>query len=139
MNYLLDTCVISEYARKEPNSSVLDWVARNAESDLFLSVLTIGEIMRGIERLPESHRKTVLQSWLNNDLRGRFGQRLIDIDVNVMLVWGTQVARLERARRNLPFADSLIAATALRHNLILVTRNEADFMDTGVQIINPWH
>lgn len=138
MNYLLDTNVLSEYTKARPNQAVLDWVANSAESDLFLSVLSIGEIMHGIERLADSQRKVALQSWLNDDLQVRFGQRLVVIDADVMLTWGALAARLERSGRVLPFADSLIAATALRHNLILVTRNEADFEDTGVQILNPW-
>jgi predicted nucleic acid-binding protein len=138
MNYLLDTCVISEYTKKQPASSVLEWVAGSAESELFLSVLSIGEIMRGIERLSESQRKTELQTWLNDDLRARFGNRLVVIDVDVMLAWGALTSRLEKTGRILPFADSLIAATALRHNFILATRNVSDFADTGVQIINPW-
>lgn len=138
MNYLLDTCVISEYTKKHPTSAVLDWVAGSVEGDLFLSVLSIGEIMRGIERLSESQRKTELQTWLNDDLRVRFGNRLVVIDVDVMLTWGVLTSRLEKTGRILPFADSLIAATALRHNFILATRNVSDFADTGVQIINPW-
>ena len=139
MNYLLDTCVISEYTKKRPEQSVLEWVANSVESDLRLSVLTIGEIKRGIERLSESERKTALQSWLNDDLRVRFGHRLVDIDADVMLTWGALTARLEKNGRLLPFVDSLIAATALRHNLILVTRNVSDFDGAGVQIINPWY
>ena len=139
MNYLLDTCVISEYTKKHPEQSVLEWVANCVESDLFLSVLTIGEIKRGIERLSESERKTTLQSWLNDDLQTRFGHRLVDVDADVMLTWGALMAQLEKIGRILPFANSLIAATALRHNLILVTRNVSDFDGAGVQIINPWN
>jgi len=112
-------------------------MANSEESDLYLSVLTIGEIMRGIERLSESECKTALQSWLNDDLRVRFGHRLVDIDAYIMLTWGALTARLKKNGQLLPFADSLIAATALRHNLILVTRNESDINGVGVQIINP--
>ena len=139
MNYLLDTCVISEYTKKHPVQSVLEWVANSAESDLYLSVLTIGEIKRGIERLSDSARKTALQSWLNDDLQARFGQRLVDIDVDVMLTWGALMVQVEKMGRILPFADSLIAATALRHNFILVTRNVSDFEGAGAQVINPWN
>ena len=138
MNYLLDTCVISEYTKKQPEQSVLEWVANSVESDLYLSVLTIGEIKRGIERLSASERKTALQSWLNDDLQARFGHRLVDVDADVMLTWGDMMAQLEKIGRILPFADSLIAATANRHNLILVTRNVSDFDGTGIQMINPW-
>ena len=139
MNYLLDTCVISEYTKKRPEQSVLEWVANCVESELYLSVLTIGEIKRGIERLSESERKTALQSWLNDDLQARFGHRLVAIDADVMLTWGALMAQLEKSGRILPFADSLIAATALRHNLIIVTRNVSDFDGVGVQMINPWN
>lgn len=138
MNYLLDTCVLSEYTKKQPTQRVVDWVASNSEATLFLSALSIGEIVRGVELMPESHRKAALFAWLNKDLLSRFGERLLPIDADVMLIWGSLAARLEKSGHKLPFADSLIAATALNHNLVLVTRNEADYINSGVQMINPW-
>lgn len=138
MSYLLDTCVLSEYTKKQPDPGVLAWVAGMPESELHLSVITLGEIQRGIERLADSPRKTALQTWLHDDLRLRFGPRLLPVDSEVMLGWGVLAARLEKSGRVLPFADGLIAAACMRQNLILVTRNVRDFEDTGVQIINPW-
>lgn len=98
MNYLLDTCVLSDFAR----------------------------------------RKTELLGWLNNDLLARFDRRILPLDAQTMLLWGALSARLESAVRPLPLMDALIAAVALQHNLILVTRNGGDFAPCGVQMINPW-
>lgn len=138
MNYLLDTCVLSEFTRREPEEKVIRWVDQIAEDQLFISVITIGEIQRGIERLPESRRKTELLVWMNTGLNERFAQRTISIDAATMLLWGSLTARLEKIGKPLPVMDSLIASTALQHNLILATRNLTDFSVSGVQLINPW-
>lgn len=135
MRYLLDTCVISELIAKQPNPQVGRWIDETDEERLYLSVITIGEIKRGVEKLPESHRKTRLKGWLDDDLLIRFQGRILSIDTPVMLVWGKLAARIGRS---LPAMDSLIAAIALSHNLHLVTRNEKDFAETGVEIVNPW-
>ncbi len=138
MNYLLDTCVISEFTRRQPNQSVIDWMNSVDEEKLFISVITVGEIQRSIERLPNSHRKTELLVWMNNGLLQRFSVRMIDIDAPTMFMWGSLRARLETAGQPMSLMDSLIAASALQNNLIVATRNIADFLSSGVQVINPW-
>ena len=138
MNYLLDTCVLSEFTRRQPDEKVIRWVERMDEERLYLSVITIGEIQRGVERLPESGRKTELLVWLNTALSERFAGRILPLETATMLLWGSLTARLERIGKPLPVMDGLIAATALQHSLVLATRNVTDFSFTGAQVINPW-
>ncbi len=138
MNYLLDTCVLSEYTKRKPNEKVIRWIDSVEETRLFLSVLTIGEIKKGVELLPDSHRKNELRAWFNDDLLKRFEGRLYAIDAEVMLLWGQLYAGLQNSGHPLSVMDSLIAATALYNNAILVTRNENDFLPTKVQLVNPW-
>lgn len=138
MSFLLDTCVISELVARQPNPAVLQWVDSVDENMLFLSAITIGEIKRGIEKLPDSKRKSVLQAWLEDDLLIRFRERILPIDTAVMLIWGQLAADLEMQGRPMPAIDSLIAATCLEGKLDLVTRNEGDFVNSGVTVINPW-
>jgi predicted nucleic acid-binding protein len=136
--YLLDTCVISDLVSSQPTDSVVSWIDAVEEERLFLSVITIGEVKRGIDRLPVSARRRKLQAWLEQDLLEQFRGRIIPIGVDVMLTWGTLYAELERAGKKLPAVDSMIAATARRSNFVLVTRNVKDFAITGVEIIDPW-
>ncbi len=138
MNYLLDTCVLSEFARRKPEPKVIRWMESVDEEMLYLSAITIGEIQRGIERLPESTRKTELLVWLNKSLIKRFGGRILPLDAQTMLLWGSLTARMETSGRPMPVMDSLIVATALQHNLVIATRNVADYQPCGVQLINPW-
>jgi len=138
MRVLLDTCVISELVVPRPDPKVVQWVDSLDESTVFLSAITIGEIQRGVARLPDSARKQRLADWLNGDLLVRFQDRILPLGVAELLTWGTLVARLEAQGRPLPAMDSLIAAIALTHNLYLATRNESDFAGTGVPILNPW-
>jgi predicted nucleic acid-binding protein len=138
MKYLLDTCVISELVAKNPNEQVVEWVDEVDEQLLTLSVITLGEIKRGIEKLPESRRKQRLNEWLAEDLLIRFEQKILSIDTAVMLTWGAMVARMESQGRSMPVIDSLIAAIASHYDLQLVTRNEKDFVGSGVTVVNPW-
>lgn len=138
MNYLLDTCVISELVTKQPTPKVVVWIDSVEEARLHLSVITIGEIRKGIEKLPDSARRTELETWLNEHLLVRFSGRIVNIEVGVMLKWGQLTGMLEKNGWPLPAVDSLIAAIALHQNFELVTRNEADFENTGVTIFNPW-
>ncbi len=138
MSYLLDTCVISELVARRPHPDVIQWVDQTNETDLYLSVLTIGEIRKGIEKLPNSERKSLLDRWLSEQLLARFQDRLLPIDAPVMLQWGQLTGMLELQGKPMGAIDSLIAATALHGGLTLVTRNEADFQYTGVPILNLW-
>ena len=138
MTYLLDTCVISELVTKQPNLHVVQWVDSIDEDKLFLSAITVGEIKRGIEKLADSSRKSALAEWLEGDLLIRFIDRILPIDISVMLVWGQLTADLEKQGRPMPAIDSLIAATCLQARLDLVTRNERDFAHCGVAVVNPW-
>jgi toxin FitB len=138
VNYLLDTCVISELVAKRPHPQVVEWIDQIDPNRAFLSVITIGEIRKGIEKLRDSKRRETLESWLKEDLLVRFEDHLIPVDVDVILVWGALIGRLEAQGRPMPAIDSLIAATALHGGFTLVTRNEADFRPSGVELFNPW-
>ena len=138
MKYLLDTCVISELVDRHPNPKVVDFVDSLDSDDVFLSVITIGEIAKGVEKLPKSKRKQELHSWLKENLLVRFDGRIIPLDTEVLMEWGILIARLESAGITLPAIDSLIAATTLTHKLTLVTRNVDDFSGTSIAIVNPW-
>lgn len=138
MKVLLDTCVLSDLAGKKPNAGVVDFVDALDADDSFLSVLTIGEIIKGIEKLSNSARKTALRNWLEGDLLIRFQGRVLPVDGQVIAEWGALSARLENAGKPMPAIDSLIAATALAANLTLATRNVADFVAARIEIINPW-
>jgi len=138
VRYLLDTNVISELVARQPDPAVLTWIEALDQTAIYLSVITIGEIHRGIERLPESAKRDRLRAWLTEDLLVRFADRIVPIDVGVMMAWGSMVARLISEGRPLSAMDSLIAAQAIHHRYSLVTRNESDFRDTGVNVMNPW-
>ncbi len=139
MRYLLDTNVISELISARPNKRVINWIDAIDDRLVFLSVITIGEIRRGIEKLPNSQRKDNLIDWLNEDLLIRFDNKILAIDIPVILAWGTLIAELESRGRALPAIDSLIAATARHHGLHLVTRNAEDFEGTSIAVIHPWN
>ncbi|MCV3216128.1 type II toxin-antitoxin system VapC family toxin [Plectonema radiosum NIES-515] len=138
MTYLLDTCLISELVAKHPNQKVLDWLDAQAPKTLYISIITIGEIAKGISKITASKRKESLTKWLNETLPSRFKDRILGIDFSTMVLWGNLVGQLEQNGRPLPAMDSLIAAIAIHNSLSLVTRNEKDFAGTGVVIINPW-
>ena len=138
MNYLLDTNVISELIAREPNRKVVDWIDSLDPETVYLSVITIGELRKGIEKLASSRRKDQLAIWLASDLLLRFADKMVDITIDVMLVWGELTGRLERDGKPIAAIDSLIAASVLEGNYTLVTRNEDAFQHTGVSIMNPW-
>lgn len=138
MNFLLDTCTISEFAAKRPNATVIDWLNSQMEERLYISSITIGELKYGVERAPVSERRNTLDRWLTVDVLNRFGDRVVPVDTSVMLRWGALRVHLDRQGMPMPPMDALIAATALAHNLILATRNTQDFIHSGVQLLNPW-
>lgn len=135
MSYLVDTNVLSELRRKQPHPQVVAWFTGRPCHTLFISVLTLGEIRKGIERLNDVARQQPLLDWLEVELSNYFLGRLLPVDALVTDRWGRL---LGSAGRPLPAVDSLLAATALHHDLTLVTRNTADFAGTGVALINPW-
>ena len=134
MSFLVDTCALSELTKPKPSPRVSDWFDAAAPESLFISVLTLGEIRKGIERLGDGRRRARITAWLETELPGWFENRILPVDAGVADEWGRLAARL----RNLPAIDGLIAATALRRRLAIVTRNESDFAATGVDLLNPW-
>lgn len=139
MSFLLDTAVVSELVRKNPSGAVLKWIDGQDEASLYLSVLTIGEIEKGVARLPASVRRTRLQSWVRRDLAERFGGRLLPIDTRTAARWGAIAGESEKRGRPLPVIDCLIAATALVHGLTVATRNVGDFERCGATCVDPWN
>lgn len=138
MKYLLDTCVISEIMKQKPSGKVTKWIKNEDETNFFISVLTIGELHKGIEKLSESKRKEKLHNWVENDLKERFWNKIIDIDMQVAMIWGKIQGMTERVGKPMPAIDSLIAATGITHHLTVVTRNTSDMKESGVALLNPW-
>ncbi|SMD14719.1 hypothetical protein/tRNA(fMet)-specific endonuclease VapC [Desulfocicer vacuolatum DSM 3385] len=138
MNYLLDTCVISELIKQEPDQKVVQWISNIEESSLFICVLTIGELHKGIEKLPKSRKKSTLHKWVKHDLRARFKNRIINFDIQTAVTWGKIQAQSELLGKTLPAIDGLIAATGLFHDLVVVTRNIKDMKVSGVELLDPW-
>ncbi|RJR31564.1 MAG: type II toxin-antitoxin system VapC family toxin [Desulfobacteraceae bacterium] len=138
MRWLLDTCAISELVSRKPRKKVIEWIDSIDSDALYLSVITIGEIRKGIEKLPDSKRRDAIHNWLTEDLFLRFKDRLVPLDSEVMLTWGILTGRLEREGTMMSAIYSLIAATALHHDFTLVTRNEEHFFNSQVKVFNPW-
>ena len=137
MKYLLDTCVISELVRSAPDPKVIEWLNEVPSGLLFMSVLTIGEIHKGLKKLPESSRKRQLTTWLNT-LVEEYADRMLPVDLKVAENWGHLQGNAENAGTPMPTIDGLIAATSYTYNLTLVTRNETDFAPSPIPIFNPW-
>lgn len=138
MTYLLDTCIISELVSKYPNSKVLDWLEEQEEHQIFLSAMTLGEIMKGIHKLQDKTKKARLAHWLEEDVTERFKRRILSIDVFILLKWGELMGEAEKKGQKLPVIDALIAATAIFHDLVVVTRNVKDLNRCGVETLNPF-
>lgn len=136
--HLLDTCVISELVRPRPDAGVLAWLDQAEESALHLSVVTLGELEKGIARLPASARRRNIEQWVREELASRFEGRLLEVDRAVAGRWGALSGESEARGVPLPVIDALIAATALEHGLEVVTRNTADFERCGARCVNPW-
>lgn len=138
MNFLLDTCVISELVKNNPDTKVTNWISEVDESLLYLSVLTFGEIYKGIEKLAQSKKKKRLQHWVNYDLRERFKNKIITLDFYVAKKWGEIQGRAELAGKPMSLIDGLISATGLVYDLTVVTRNTKDMEQSGVTLLNLW-
>ena len=138
VTYLLDTNVVSELMKPAPHPNVMAWVDACAEQQLYLSVITIGELLRGIAKHPHVARQQVLATWVHEQLIPRFDTRILPLSRDVMQIWAQMTVACERSGRPLPAIDSLIAATALHKGAHIVTRNIHDFAHTGVAVVNPW-
>ena len=136
--FLLDTNSISELVRPQPEPRVLEWMEAADEALLYLSVLTVGEIRKGVAGLPQGKRRTRLETWLEVELQARFAGKIMPIDAAIADRWGLLAADAKRKGKALSVIDGLLAATALHHNLTVVSRNVGDFMNTPVQVLNPW-
>jgi len=135
MSYLLDTNVISELVRAQPAKAVLAWFENIPPEALHISVLTLGEIRKGVEQISGGARREKLRLWLEHDLADWFGSRVLPVDMAVADRWGRLIAQMGRP---VPSIDSLLAATALHHELRIVTRNQKDFDYPGLEVVNPW-
>ena len=136
--FLLDTNTVSELVSVKPHQRVVDWIDAADENLLYLSVMTLGEIRQGVAALPQSKKRTMLETWLEVDLRSRFGSRVLPIDQAVADRWGWIMAQSQAKGLTMPVVDCLLAATALQHNLSVVTRNLNDFAASEVAVVNPW-
>lgn len=138
MSFLLDTNVVSEWVRPRPDRGVLEWLADANENIIFISVITLAELRRGVARLPASRRRSRLDQWLRHELPLRFAGRIFGIDEEIAAEWGDVVAEREAAGRPISSMDAFIAAITRVHALTLVTRNSIDFRGSVPVIVNPW-
>jgi toxin FitB len=138
LQYLLDTCIISEFVKPNPEPKVIDWLNAIDPNQVFLSVVTIGEIQFGISLRPPSNRRTELEIWLNQSLFEQFANRILSLDTDIFLTWGQMTAQQRQQGKPMGVMDSLIAAVALRHRMVLVTRNVSDFSAPELSLLNPW-
>ena len=137
MKVLLDTCVISEVRKAKGNPRVRERVEAIRSNNLFLSVVTLGELAKGISLLAEGKQRSALMRWLLA-LEQDYGTRVLPIDAGVSRIWGELTASAQQSGRVVPAADGLIAATAICHGIHVMTRNVGDFQPTGAMLVNPW-
>lgn len=138
MKYLLDTSVISELISSKPNPKVVAFVDSLDPEDIYISVITVGEIARGIEKLPDIERKHAMKEWLYEDFLIRFDGQVISLDPHILIRWGELTAKVENIGMEFPVMDAMVAAIVSTHEMVLVTMYEDDFKDRGIQILNPW-
>ena len=138
MKYLLDTCVISEMIKAKPDENVISWLEEQDENSLYLSVLTFGEIKKGIEKASNQIRKQKLRLWVEDDLKKRFEGRIIPISFSIAAEWGKMQGKSELLGKLLPTMDGLIAVSGLVSQCIVVTRNISDMEQSSAELFNPW-
>jgi hypothetical protein len=136
--FILDTNVVSELVRATPHARVLSWIRLQRPTDLFLAAVTLGEIVRGVVRLPTSSRRSKLEAWVTELLPRQFAGRILAFDQQAAVIWGELMGTADRTGRPRASADAQIAATAIRHDLVLVTRNMPDFKELISALVNPW-
>ncbi len=138
MTFLLDTNVISETVKRQPEGRVLSWLSDQVPSDLFLTSVTIGELVRGARRLHDWERRQLFEKWIEDDLVNQFEDRILPFDHAAARIWGQIMGDGDRVGQPRPAADAQIAAIARHHRLTLVTRNMKDFAPLDVPLFNPW-
>lgn len=138
MSFLLDTNVVSEWVRPRPDHNVISWLAGVDEDRVYISVISLAEIRRGVELLPAGRRRERLASWLAEELPVRFEERILDIDAQVAATWGVVMARGQKSGMTLGSMEAFVAATAETHDLTLATRNVKDFQRLGISLLDPW-
>jgi toxin FitB len=138
VSFLLDTNVVSEWVRPQPDRNVISWLAEVDEDRVFISVISFAEIRRGVELLPAGRRRERLAAWLAEELPARFEERILDIDPQVAETWGVVMARGQKVGLTLGSMDAFVAATAEAHNLTLATRNVKNFHRLGISLFDPW-
>jgi predicted nucleic acid-binding protein len=136
--FLVDTNIPSELTRERPDVRVASFLQRTEKQSIFLSVMTIGEICKGIATLPASHKRDSLQVWLDSDVRSWFAGRILPVSEEIAEHWGKLAASAKQRGTPLAVVDGVIAATAFQHGLTLVTRNLKDFANLGIDLLNPW-
>ena len=138
MSYLLDTCVFIEFSRRKPDPKVIRWLDSLEKGALFISVITIGELQRSIERLPDSRRKDELLVWLNEGLKERLKENILPLETVTLTLWGSLTTWKEQDGQPMGVMESLIAASALHYNLTIATNNPAAYLCSGAEVVNPW-
>lgn len=138
MSYLLDTNTIAEWVKSEPDPGIAQWLDEVDEDRTYLSMVTLGELRKGVDRLADCQRRDRLCRWLTTDLPDRFGNRMLPVDAVIANEWGRLLARAEAAGAAMCGIDGLIAATARVRGLHVVTRNVACFQHAGIKVISPW-
>ena len=138
MPFLLDTCSLSEFVVPKPNLAAKEKLTSLPRAELFISTITIGELEQGITELAEGNRKRFLRGWLDDHVLVLYAQRILAVDVAIARQWGMLNGRLRSEGHMMQVEDSLLAATALEFGLTIVTRNESDFLHSGVPVLNPW-
>lgn len=137
--FLFDTCAVSELIKPLPNASAIAWMGSVNPVTAFLSVMTLAEVRKGIEKRPNDQRRAFLEAWLFNEVPQMFSGRVLEVDADIAHRYGQIVVASEMRGMSVGVVDALIAATALRHNLSVVTRNAGDFEPLGVSVVNPWN
>ncbi len=137
MKYLIDTCVISELRKLKPNDSVVKFLESIDESGIYISSMTLGEVHRGIQKLPQSKKRTELLQWVGS-IEQKFEDKILSFNKDVSILWGQLTAQLEKKGHPMSAFDSIICATSMYNNCCLITRNVKDFEKSGIEIINPW-